>query len=257
MSKRGKIWIIAGVSFLFLYILLFGFLSMSSLNNSVRRFNEAWQASRAEGDTIDRRAIPGYMELLGQKSFLNGQVRLAESDSIGLLVNVKDSIIQLLVRGLPIRDIVIRRYDISPFFYRVNQEAMDELLSEPLKITGSKATFLKEPLSLKIAPKDTTEAVIDIKPDTTDFEPVFFTLETDHGIRFLFEQEEDTVRTDRHARFMFNLHDRIDNTGSLLHSVTRIEKPYCTPYVRIRLPKAEAKIVYRALPVEGLIVLKY
>jgi hypothetical protein len=67
----------------------------------------------------------------------------------------------------------IDEYDVSPFFQRANQEAIYSMLSAPLNITGMQATFMKDPVSVKIAPKDTSQTVESVKPDTTDFEAVF------------------------------------------------------------------------------------
>ena len=40
-----------------------------------------------------------------------------------------------------------------------------------------------------------------------------------------------------------------------MKAVARFDVPPYVPYIKIWIPKAEAKIVYRALPREGLIVL--
>lgn len=253
---KNKWYYIAGA---ILVILIGWYLvrSVSAVNSTVRSFDNAYFASldQKESDTINQCSIPGYIDLIRRKAFLSSQVRMAESDSIGLLINMRDSIIQLLIKGLPIRAVKISEYDISPFFERVNQEAVYSMLSAPLMITGMQATFRKDPLHIKIAPKDTTEATVDARPDTTDYEPVFFTLDTDHNIRFFFEQQEDTVRADRRARFFFDLRDRARNAMATMKAVARFDTPPYTPYIKIWIPKAEAKIVYRAIPREGQIVL--
>jgi hypothetical protein len=231
--------------------------SVSAVNHAVHTFDNAYFASleQKEGDTIDHCAIPGYIDLIRKKAYLGAQVKLAETDSIGLIINMRDSVIQLLIKGLPIRSVKIGEYEISPFFQRANQEAIYSMLSSPLKITGMQATFMKDPVSVKIAPKDTSEAVVDTRPDTTDFEAVFFTLNTDQNVRLFFEQQEDTIGADRRARFFFDLKDKTKNAKATMKAVARFDVPPYVPYIKIWIPKAEAKIVYRALPREGLIVL--
>jgi len=130
------------------------------------------------------------------------------------------------------------------------------MLSTPMVITDMQATFMKDPLKVKIAPKDTTSAVVDAKPDTTDYEAVFFTLNTDQNVRFFFEQVEDTVGADRRARFFFDLKDRSRNAKATIKAIAGWDTPPYVPYIKIWLPKADAKIIYRAIPREGLIVLK-
>lgn len=257
MNRERKIWLIIAGSLIMLFIVYYLVMAVSAVNRTVNEFDTAYFASleQKEGDTINLCAIPGYIDMIRDKAFLGSQVKLAESDSIGLLINVRDSVIQLLIKGLPVRTIDIDEYDISPFFERANQEAIYSMLSTPLTITGMQATFMKDPVSVKIAPKDTSQTVESVKPDTTDFEAVFFTLETDRNIRFFFEQQEDTVGADRRARFFFDLKDRTRSVSATMKSVVRLKTPPYVPYIKIWIPKAEAKIIYRAIPREGLIVL--
>ncbi len=256
MIKRYRWIFITGV-ILLVVIVFYLSRAVSAVNHTVKAFDQAYFASleQKEGDTINQCSIPGYIDLLRKKSFLNAQVKMAESDSIGLLINMRDSLIQLLIKGVAIRSVKIYEYDISPFFERANQEAVYSMLSSPLVITGMHATFPKEPINVKIAPKDTSEAVIDVKPDTTDFEAVFFNLETDRNVSFFFEQQEDTVAADRRARFFFDLNDRFHYAKASVKALAKFETPPYTPYIKIRIPKSEAKIVYRAIPGEGMIVL--
>jgi len=250
-------WYIITATLLGIFIIFYLVQSVSAVNNTVRTFDDAYFASleQKEGDTINLCAIPGYIDMMRDKAFLSSQVKMADSDSIGLLINIRDSVLQLLIKGLPIRSVRIDEYDVSPFFQRANQEAVFSMLSTPLTITGMQSTFLKDPVNVKIAPKDTSEATIDAKPDTTDFEAVFFTLETDRNVRFYFEQQEDTVGADRRARFFFDLKDRSRSAKATMKALARFRTPPYVPYIKIWIPKAEAKIVYRAIPREGLIVL--
>lgn len=257
MNRERKIWLIIAGSVLALFVVYYLVMSVSAVNRTVNEFDNAYFASleQKEDDTINLCAIPGYIDMIRDKAFLSSQVKMAESDSIGLLINVRDSVIQLLIKGLPVRTVAIDDYDVSPFFHRANQEAIYSMLSTPLNITGMQATFQKDPVSVKIAPKDTSEVVVSEKPDTTDFEAVFFTLNTDRNIRFFFEQQEDTVGTDRRARFFFDLKDRMRMASATMKSVVKLKTPPYVPYIKIWVPKAEAKIIYRAIPREGMIVL--
>jgi hypothetical protein len=254
--SKYKWYIITGAVLLILIVLYLA-KSVSAVNHAVSTFDNAYFASleQKESDTIDHCAIPGYIDLIREKAYLGAQVKLADEDSIGLIINMRDSVIQLLIKGLPIRSVKMGEFDISPFFQRANQEAIYSMLSTPLKITEMQATFRKDPVNVKIAPKDTSEAVVDEKPDTTDFEAVFFTLNTEQNIRLYFEQQEDTVSADRRARFFFDLKDKAKNAKATMKSVAKFNTPPYVPYIKIWIPKAEAKIVYRAIPREGLIVL--
>lgn len=257
MKRETKIWLFIGSGLIALFMIYYLVMSVSAVNRTVKEFDHAYFASleQKEDDTINLCAIPGYIDMIRQKAFLSSQVKMAESDSIGLLINVRDSIIQLLIKGLPVRTVAFGEYDVSPFFHRANQEAIYGMLSAPLTITGMQATFMKDPVHVKIAPKDTSQAVIDVRPDTTDFEAVFFTLDTDRNIRFFFEQQEDTIGADRRSKFIFDLKDKTRMASATMKSVVKLKTPPYVPYIKIWVPKAEAKIIYRAIPREGMIVL--
>ena len=257
MNRERKKWLIIAASLLAVFIIYYLVMSVLAVSRAVNEFDDAYFASleQKEGDTIDLCAIPGYIDMIRTRAFLSSQVKLAESDSVGLLINVRDSVIQLLIKGLPVRTVKIDEYDVSPFFHSANQEVIYKMLSTPLTVTGMQATFMKDPVSVKIAPRDTSQVVESEKPDTTDFEAVFFTLDTDRNIRFYFEQQEDTIGADRRARFFFDLKDRMRNASVTMRAVARMKIPPYVPYIKIWLPKAEAKIIYRAIPREGMIVL--
>ncbi len=95
------------------------------------------------------------------------------------------------------------------------------MLSDPLIVTEMNATFSKDPLQVNVAPKDTIEALQNalVKPDTTDFEAVYFTLETDKNIRFFIAQSEDTIVSDRRAHFYFDLNDRLEHAKADMKAI--------------------------------------
>lgn len=127
------------------------------------------------------------------------------------------------------------------------------MLSRPLTINRDISSIEKEPLMIKMAPKDTSEYQPDIMPDTADYEPVNFILELDHGMRILVYQSEKLNPGDRLRRFMFDLRYRLSNTSEMLKSAFTFKVPEYHPYIKLRLPRADAKIIYRGLPVKGQI----
>ena len=64
----------------------------------------------------------------------------------------------------------------------------------------------------------------------------------------------DKIQIER-KQFFFDLKDRSRIASSTMKSVVRLKTPPYVPYIKIWIPKAEAKIIYRAIPREGLIVL--
>jgi hypothetical protein len=258
MFSKFKWYIIIGI-ILLAAVIYYISCSVAAVNHAVSAFDKAYFAShpQKESDTIDACAIPGYVEKLRKRAYLNAQDKMAASDSVGVCLNMRDSIVSLKIKGVEVRRIKIRACVISPFFKRANQEALYSSLSAPLVVTNIEATLAKDPLKVKVAPKDTTEflASVQEKPDTNDFEAVFYKLQTDKNFQLIVAQAEDTVKTDRKAHFYFDFNDRLDHAKADMKAITSLKTPDYTPFIKIWVPKADAKIIFYAIPTRGMITL--
>jgi hypothetical protein len=90
-------------------------------------------------------------------------------------------------------------------------------------------------------------------PDTSITEPVDYILEMKDGIRIYVYQEENVKFNDRMSLFTFDIKDRLRDTWSVLKSVAVFKVPEYHPFIKIRLPRTDAKIIYRAIPKNGQI----
>jgi hypothetical protein len=106
---------------------------------------------------------------------------------------------------------------------------------------------------IKMAPKDTSEYKPDIMPDTSIAEPVNYILEMNRGIRIYVYQEEHAKLADRISQFEFDLKDRLRDTWSSLKRVAVFKVPEYHLFIKMRLPRTDAKIIYRSLPKSGQI----
>jgi hypothetical protein len=142
---------------------------------------------------------------------------------------------------------------ISSILSGANDNAVLSMLSAPLTIVSSLATIKKEPVMLKIAPKDTSEYKPDIVPDTTLTDHVNYILEMNQGIRIYVYQEEHAKFKDKMDQFLFDFKDRMRDTWSAVKSVAVFKVPVYHPYIKMKLPRSDAKIIYRAIPKNGQI----
>jgi hypothetical protein len=194
-----------------------------------------------------------FISLSKEKAFLKARISMAETDSVYMTLNFADSTAKLGISGVEVHSARISEMKISRILSSGNEYLISELFSSPMSIIRDLATIRKEPLMIKMAPKDTSEFKPDIIPDTSDYEPVNYILEMDNGVRIYIYQDNDTITRDKNKLFFFDLNDRLDNTWRSLKSVIRFRIPEYHPYIRIRLPKADAKILYRAIPRKGQI----
>jgi hypothetical protein len=90
-------------------------------------------------------------------------------------------------------------------------------------------------------------------PDTSITEPVNYILEMTDGTRIFVYQEENEKRTDRMTQLKFDLTDRLHQSWVALKNVAVLKVPEYHPFIKIRLPRSDAKIIYRAIPKNGQI----
>jgi len=194
-----------------------------------------------------------YMGMLKEKSFLQARISMAETDSVYMTINLADSTANLEISGVAVHSAKISGIKISGILSSENEYAISSMLASPMNIVNDFATIQKEPLMIKMAPKDTSEFKPDVIPDTSDYEPVNYILEMDNGIRIYVYQATDTITSDKNNLLLFDLGDRLKTTWSSLKSAARLRVPEYHPFIRLRLPKADAKILYRAVPRRGQI----
>jgi len=255
VNKKG--YIIAAVLILvfMVYYLVMMLLAPAILLKSLK---ENYELIQAEGNPADERILTdsAYLSLQNDKAYLQSRIAMAETDSIYLTINMADSIAELETSGVSVHKAAIKKADISRILKYGDNNPGLTMLSRPLTIVRDFSSIQKEPLMIKMAPKDTSEYVPDIIPDTADYEPVNYILEMDNGIIFSIYQEEKIRLGDGMDLFGFDLRYRIRNTIKSLGSVFTLKIPEYHPFIKIRLPRKDAKIIYRALPLHGQVAIK-
>lgn len=191
-----------------------------------------------------------YLRLMKEKAYLQSKALMAETDSIYLTINLKDSTLNIEISGVIVHTAKISSFEVSRILRRCDENVLLTMLSSPFTIENSIASIKKEPVMIKVAPKDTSEYKPDIIPDTSIVEPVNYILEMTNGLRIYVYQEESGA-SDRRNNFRFDISDRLRNAWSSLKSAAVLKVPEYRPYIKIRIPRADGKIIYRALPRNG------
>jgi hypothetical protein len=191
-----------------------------------------------------------YLSLMKEKAYYQSRVAMAATDSIYMTINLADSSLNLEISGVVVHTTDIKDQKISSILKRDEYSVLN-MLSAPLVIDRDYSTIKKEPLMIKMAPKDTSEYEPDIIPDTADFEPVNFILVMENGISIYVYQEEKLKFGDGFRRFVFDLRDRLHSAAASMAASVTFRVPEYRPYIRLKLARADAKRIYRALPYHG------
>jgi hypothetical protein len=236
------------------FIIYYTIMSMMAPSRKLTEIRNEYGLKPTEKKVVDERIFYDsvYVKLLKDKAFLQSRIAMAESDSIYLTLNISDSTANIEISGVAVHTAKMSEIKVSKIVMEDNDNIILSILAKPFIISESVATIMKEPVMVKIAPKDTSEYVPDIMPDTSLTEPVSIILDMSNGTRVYICQEE-TDKGDRMALFTFDLIDRIKTIKANMKNVLHFKVPEYHPFIKIKLPRADAKIIYRGIPKNGQI----
>lgn len=181
-----------------------------------------------------------------KEAFLQSRLIMAKTDSISFSVDLKDSLLLLEIRGVIVHEAKISKIEISRFFSRVENDALINYLSKPLKVDHKLATIEKEPIFIKKAPKDTIEAATQIfTPDTLANEVICINMEFDKNLFLEISQSEEKPQFNN---LWFLINKRSKNVVQVAKNSISFKEPFYTPKILIEVPKDDIKSIYRALP---------
>ena len=253
-DHRRTIFFIA-VSLLIAFMIYYAVMLLLSPSGKVAAINSEYGYKAPENSNTDERIFSdsSFITINREKAFYQARVLMAESDSICLALNLSDSTAILEITGVMVHKAKISEISLSNVFSKADEYSVSAMLAMPFTISRDYATIRKEPVMLKMAPKDTSEYKPDILPDTTNSEAVNCMLEMENGTRLYICQEVGGNEGGALNLFLFDLNDRLRNTGDNLKSILGFQVPEYHPAIIIRLAKADARIIYRALPQYGQI----
>lgn len=255
-SKR-KTWMYVSVSLLILFMIYYAVMMLLSPAAKIKQINTEFDYKQSEAFKTDNRIITdsAFISLNREKAYYQARDIIAGSDSIGLALNLADSTAILELNGVTLHKTKFSEISSSKVLSKANEFSVTSMLAIPLTIGNDNATIMKEPVMLKVAPKDTSEYKPDIVPDTASTEAVNFIFEMENGIRLYVCQNSTEDKGGGMDRFIFDLSDRLRNLRDNLRSIIMFKVPEYHPYIKIGMAGTEVKILYRALPKHGQVAL--
>ena len=254
-KRFGKVTFLVLTGIISVFIIYYSIMSMISPVRKMEEIKKEFGVKTTDKNGVDQQIIKdsSYLKLLKEKAFLQSRIVMAESDSIYVTLNLADSTANLEISGVVVHKAKMKEVKTSKILLKGNENAILSMLATPFSISHAIATIKKEPVMIKMAPKDTSEYKPDIMPDTSITEPVNYILEMNDGIRIYVYQDENAKLNDRISHFTFDIKDRLRDTWSAIKSVAVFKVPEYHPFIKIRLPRTDAKIIYRAIPKNGQI----
>ena len=231
-----------------------------TVSSPIRKANELNRIATSDSVFMKKsKAIAKYsglLPLVKEKAYKEAELILSQQDSIGLIINFKNSTASLMLKGVEIQSSKIVDYKRDKIFDAIDAPAFRKLFSRPLHNTHDFSTFVKEPIVIKKAPKDTIEAMkMATLPVLLPIEPAYVSYDLDRGIKLIMIQ--DSIRTDEEKilekRFKSDLHKQF--YGDILSGFSDLRKPKYTPTIILKLSGKDVRSIYRALPVKASFVM--
>lgn len=254
-KSRGKVTLIVLISMILAFVIYYSVMSMISPGRKLIEIRNEIGTKVAEKSDVDRKMLndSAYNKLLKERAFLQSRIVMAQTDSIYLTLNLVDSMANIEISGVVVHKAKMSHIETSKILLGDNENSLLSVLPSPFIISHSVSTIKKEPVMIKMAPKDTSEYKPDIMPDTSITEPVNYILVMKSGLRIYVYQKENVKLADRISQFKFDLNDRFRDTWSALKKVATMKVPEYHPFIKIKLSRTDAKIIYRAIPKNGMI----
>ena len=122
---------------------------------------------------------------------------------------------------------------------------------------SNSGTFVKEPIVVKKAPKDTIEAARQATvPDSIKTGPAYVALTLDYNIRLSLYQKNTGSVWALIYRFIFKSGRRFRQAGETIRGAVTFRVPDYRPEIRVYIPKDDLVTIYRALPADTRVVIK-
>ncbi|MBN2520241.1 MAG: hypothetical protein JXB17_07040 [Bacteroidales bacterium] len=201
---------------------------------------------------------PELVPLVREKAYKEALVKLADNDSINLIVNLYDSIVGITIKGVTIHQTKIEFIKVKPLLAKLPDIIYVKLFSQPLRIIKEYATIVKEPIVVRHAPKNEAEAALNAyMPDTLIQNPAFLQMKLDYNIDLIFMQDNNPVFKDKWVCFIFKTKILAKNSLKSLANFCCFKKQdYKLPII-IKIPVDDLRAIYRALPINAKVVLYY
>jgi hypothetical protein len=252
--STGRKALFTGIIFILLFVIYYTIMSLLAPGKKMDELKELYTPKVDEKQVVDERIYTdsAYLRLFHDRAFLQSRIEMAESDSIYLTLNISDSTANLEISGVAVNTAKMSEIKVSKMLMEGNDNIIMSMLSRPFIISESVATIMKDPVMLQMAPKDTSEYKPDIMPDTSLTEPVSIILHMTNGTRiYICQEENDNV--ENRALAAFDRKEKLSNALYNLGSIVRFKVPEYHPYIKIKMPRADAKMIYRAMPKYGQI----
>jgi len=196
-------------------------------------------------------------DLRKKEVLLHSRLELANEDSMYLILDLMNNTAVLEMKGISLHECKILKSKISNSIKMYHTEALLNWMAEPFTVKHIDATIPKIVFVEKIAPKDTIEAAkVVVEPTAKRLGDVFIVMDFDRNLRLVIsQQEKPDEEGEKVIDALRKKYSDIEIRRSIL-SLTKFNRQPAMPQIDIVLPKSDATILYKALPLNPKMILQ-
>jgi hypothetical protein len=244
-----RYYLVAAIS-LIGFIAFNAYIAREAVKIELARLNQLDSALNPKNplNYIDRDKNPQEFELVKEKAFLEAQIELSNSDSIALVIDLRDSLAVLQIKGVAIYTSKISNYSFSTLLNAISVPVYYNIFSKPLTVYQQISTIAKEPIVIKIAPKDTIEAAkAEVIPDSVVNQSTVLKLVINEDIQVVITNHEEEGSP---------LNRKLNWSYQFIKKLIAFKKVDYQPTIKLVIPNEDIVVIYRALPWNAKIAIK-
>ncbi len=248
------IWIVSGI--LFLFAVVYTITNILSINQKIDEINQKYQSETP----MPGNELPGVYKLRKESAFWQSRLAMAKGDSICVTIDLVDSVVCLELQGVVVHSAPVRNYFKSELFEALKPEAILNIIGQPATVVSHEASFSKDPIKLKKAPKDTAEANAAVVQEVLAqklaeeeaLKPLFYNLTLNNGVLITFSQEH----TEGWKSLPYLLKQKIEKIEKNSVQISKFKLPEYTPSIIIEMTREDAASIFRGLPENASVALR-
>lgn len=186
-------------------------------------------------------------------AWLNARLTMTEDDSLGLSVNLPDSLVTIEFKGIALGTFRIVKASQSRYFNHLNEESINYFFSTPLTPDSTITNTERVLIHKKKAPRDTAELRIFTEQEAknkakAEEADVAFDYIFENGIILSFRGGHITDKGFESNTGGFDFSQRLVRSKLFAKHCFALQTPVFQPYIKVYLANSEAKAILRALP---------
>lgn len=229
---------------------------VKSGKDDIKKQEDESMASKADGNA-NADSVHKLLELKRKELLIRSRYLLASDDSMYLILDLINDLAILELKGISLHECHILHKEISNSIKSYSAEALLNWSYEPFEMKTVDATIPKIIFVEKIAPKDTLEAnKMVTEPKETKLGDVFIVMEFDRNLRLVISQNE---KPDAEGEKIIGDLRRKYSKGEISRSIQALlnfSREPVKPQIEIIIPKSDATIFYKALPLNPRMILR-